>query len=265
MSYKVDETKLIAYLYDELSAEEKHLVEEYLEQNEAARNELEALKETQFLMHKINDHEVEVPKFTFDQSEVVVTSDHTHHGWWKYPMGIAASIALVLFIGYLTSMRVSNGADGLSLSFGEVTESEELFTKAEVKDLIAEALKVNNELVSQQIKTAQSQTLKQVTHSDPAKVDEALLNTYMAKLRDFNREALRSMLENSEQNQKSYTDQSLRDLAVFLDIQRENDLNLIQTRFENFEVDAEYNHLQTNQILTNLMSSVEEQQPSNQY
>ena len=72
------------------------------------------------------------------------------------------------------------------------------------------------------------------------------------------------MLENSEQSQKDYMDRSLQDMAVFLDIQRRNDLDVIQTQFQNISDDAEFNQLQTNQILTNLISSVE-QQPSNQY
>ena len=72
------------------------------------------------------------------------------------------------------------------------------------------------------------------------------------------------MLENSEQSQKDYMDRSLQDMAVFLDIQRRNDLDVIQTQFQNISDDAEFNQLPRYQILTNLISSVE-QQPSNQY
>ena len=261
MSYKVDEATLMAYLYGELSSEEKKKVEAYLDENESARKELEALEEARWIMGKVQEREVEVPQFTFDQSNVVVGSANQH--WWKFPMGIAASIALLIFVGYLTSFRISTGAEGLEMAFGSATSTEEVYTKAEVQEMLAEALAANNQLVSQQLSTVQQTMHQQVAEQVP-NVDEALLNEYMARLRDFNRDALQSMLENSEQSQRDYMDQSLQELAVFLDIQRRNDLDVIQTQFTNLAEDTEYNQLQTNQILTNLISSVEEQ-PSNQY
>ncbi len=261
MSYKVDEATLMAYLYGELSSEEKKKVEAYLDENESARKELDALEEARWIMGKVQEREVEVPQFTFDQSNVVVGSATQH--WWKFPMGIAASIALLIFVGYLTSFRISTGAEGLEMAFGSATSTEEVYTKAEVQEMLAEALAANNQLVSQQLSTVQQTMHQQVAEQVP-NVDEALLNEYMARLRDFNRDALQSMLENSEQSQRDYMDQSLQELAVFLDIQRRNDLDVIQTQFTNLAEDTEYNQLQTNQILTNLISSVEEQ-PSNQY
>ena len=95
MSYKVDESTLMAYLYDELSAEEKQKVEAYLNENESARKELEALQEARWVMGKIKEREVEVPHFTFDQPGVVVGSESAR--WWKFPMGIAASTNNVIF------------------------------------------------------------------------------------------------------------------------------------------------------------------------
>ena len=44
MSYKPDESVLMAYLYDELSGEERVLVEKYLLENPTAMKELESLK-----------------------------------------------------------------------------------------------------------------------------------------------------------------------------------------------------------------------------
>lgn len=265
MSYKVDESTLMAYLYDELSTEERSKVEAYLEKNEAARTELEELKETRFLLNKIRDRDVEIPRFKFDQSNVVVGASN-HQSWWKYPMSIAASIAFLLIVGYLTSFQVSVDEGGLQVAFGvdnSVDSNKELYTKSQVESIVSDALKANTELVDQRMSAYKNSITSQVAQKLPAP-DQELLNEYMTRLRDFNRETLRSMLENSEQSQKDYTDKSLQELAVFLDIQRRNDLEVIQTRFQNFEDDAEYNQLQTNQILTNLISSVEEQ-PSNQY
>lgn len=261
MSYKVDESILMAYLYDELSTEERGKVEAHLKEDEAARKELEELKEARFLMGKLNDREVEVPRFTFDQPTMVVAS--SRNAWWKVPMGIAASITLLLVVGYLTSFRISTGESGFQVAFGVSEPREEFYTKSQVESIVSDALAANNQLVNQKLNAVENSMVTQVSQENPP-IDDDLMNEYMARLRDFNRETLRSLLENSEQSQKDYTDRSLQDLAVFLDIQRRNDLDVIQTQFQNFEDDAEFNQLQTNQILTNLISSVEEQ-PSNQY
>jgi len=264
MSYKVDESTLMAYLYGELSAEEHTKVEEYLYQHEEARKELEELKEARFLMGKLSDREIDVPKFTFDQPEKVVALGGSAHHWWKYPLGIAASIALILCIGYLTSFQVTTDKNGTNIAFGDRETQEETFTKDQVQTMINQALAENNKQINQRINDSQSSIAQQVSQTNPSAVDQNLLNEYMARLRNFNRETLRSMLEESEQSQKTYTDQSLRDLAVFLDVQRQNDMNVIQTRLESFEDDAEFNQSRTNRILTNLIGSAEEQ-PSNQY
>lgn len=261
MSYKVDESTLVAYLYDELSGEERNKVEAFLDEHESARKELEELKEARLLMSKISDRKVEVPRFTFDQPNVVVAPGQNI--WWKVPMGIAASIALLLMVGYLTSFRVSSGERGLQVTFGMDGFGEEFYTKTQVERIVADALAANNQLINQKLSSYENSLVTQASKESPS-IDKNLLNEYMARLRDFNRETLQSMLENSEQSQKDYTDRSLQDLAVFLDLQRRNDLDVIQTQFQNFENDAEYNQLRTNQILTNLISSVEEQ-PSNQY
>lgn len=263
MSYKIDELKLIAYLYGELSGEEKGKVEAFLSENEDARKELEELKEARALMGKVKDREVEIPRFTFQQPETIV-APISKNNWWKYPMGIAASLALLLLIGYLTSFKLSYGDEGLKMAFGEEDNpNTELFSKSEVESLVANAIAANNQQIESRLDKTEGALVQKVSQEMP-QVDQELLNEYMARLRNFNRETLASMLENSEQNQKDYTDRSMQDLAVYLDIQRQNDLDVIQTRFENFEDDAEFNQLRTNQILTNLISSVEEQ-PSNQY
>ena len=188
MSYKVDESILMAYLYDELSAEERGKVEAHLKEDEAARKELEELKEVRFLMGKLNDHEVEVPKFTFDQPTMVVAS--SWNSWWKVPMGIAASITLLLMIGYLTSFRISTGEGGFKVAFGESEPREEFYTKSQVESIVADALAANNQLVNQKLNDVENTLVTRVSKKNPP-IDEDLMNEYMARLRDFNRETLR--------------------------------------------------------------------------
>jgi len=264
MSYKPDKEKLIAYLYGELSAEEHKLMEAYIEANSDAKAELAELEDAQSIIGKLKDHEVEVPTFTFDNaSQIVVSSGN--RSWWQIPLGIAASIALLMVAGYLTSFRLISGTDGLQLGFGSYDQpSGETFTKGEVKELIDQALVSNNQLLTDQLDQSKFELMQSVANLEPTSLDQKLLNNYIQKLREYNAEAMSSLVENAELDQRKYTDQIIQDLVIFLDLQRQNDLELIQSRIENLSEDARRYNRQTDQILTSLISS-DQGQNNNQY
>ncbi|MEM0939647.1 MAG: hypothetical protein AAF600_06340 [Bacteroidota bacterium] len=263
MSYKVDESKLMDYLYGELSDKEKKQMERYLQENETASAEFEALKEVQTVLGRVKDRETEVPHFTFPQPSVVV-SDARLTPWWRYAMGLAASIALLFLMGYLTSLRISINDGGVQIAFGKNdSQSNQTYSKEDVENIVQRLLASNNEIIEEKLDQSEGAIIQKISQ-DKFLMNADTLNEYLAKLWNLDQETLMGIVENSEQHQKKYTDEMLRSLAIYLDVQRQNDLELIQARFENFENNAEYNQRQTNQILTNLIGTVAEQ-PINQY
>ncbi|WP_420315902.1 anti-sigma factor family protein [Ekhidna sp.] len=263
MNYKPEESTLIAYIYNELSESERKKVEAYLSGNEKAKLELDELRSTLSIIGKLEDKEVDVPTFTFnDTSHLVIGSKNQN--WWKIPLSIAASIALLMVVGYLTSFKVSSQEGEIKIAFGEIENANDLtFTESQVKAMISEALDQNNQLVNQKIENTQADLVNQMNQNDP-ELDQKLLNNYLVRLRSYNAETIAGLLEESEQEQRRYTDQVIQDFAIFLDLQRQDDMELIQTQFENINENAERFSMQTDQILTNLMTS-ENTQIDNQY
>ncbi|WP_462250737.1 hypothetical protein [Ekhidna sp.] len=271
MSYKPEESTLISYLYGELSGDEKQKIEDYLSSNPEARNELSEMKSALGIMSQLKDKEVDVPSFTFDNTSRIVVASGTAVHFWRKSLAIAASIAIILFMGYLTQFNASYDSDGFKLAFGE---TEQGYNQEQVASMIADAIAKNNvdmnqvlasseagmrEYVRDNNQSLQNQLVRQVSNNPVSESDfEHERQAYL----DY----LKQLIEDSETSQKKYMDQAMTDFAIFLDIQRQNDLEVIQTRFENFQDNAELNQFQTNQILANLISSVEEpvQQP-NQY
>lgn len=264
MSYKPEESKLIAYLYDELSEKEKREVEEYLSGNDEAREELDELKTTRSLLSGIKDKEVDVPSFSFNNGSKVVVDQGITFNFWKKSLAIAASIALILFIGYLTEVRVTVGGEGFEMAFGDSSNS---YDEQQVEQMIANAIARNNQEISNDLTNTRA-SLMEVVNENHQQLKTQLVdqNSYSGvdeKLSDQKREFLqlfKQMLENSELDQKKYTDEVITDFAIYLDIQRQNDLEVIQTRFDNLKDNTELNQIQTNEILANLISTVE--QPS---
>src|SRR5690242_4123571 len=102
MSYKPDESVLMAYLYDELSVEEKARVEEYLRENPAAVNELESLRYVRKMLSTVEDKEVIAPP--------IVIEDSNQRFFWNTPyvktiMSIAASLLLLMVAGKLMDVQ----------------------------------------------------------------------------------------------------------------------------------------------------------------
>ncbi|WP_436515815.1 anti-sigma factor family protein [Ekhidna sp. To15] len=262
MKYKPEEATLMSYIYGELSTEEQAKVEEYLSGSEEARKELEELKSTLSIMGQLKDKEVDIPTFTFNQSSQVVVADHPTVSFWRKSMAIAASIALLIFIGYLTKFNVSVGDQGFQMAFGNQNEG---FSQEEVQSMIAEAITENNselnkklanseagikEYVADNNQSLQNQLVKRVSNQPQSQSDfESERQQYL----DY----LKQLIEDSEITQKRYTDQVLTDFAIFLDIQRQNDMEVFQTRFNNLEDNTELNSFKTDQILSNLGSTVE--------
>ncbi len=271
MNYKPEESTLISYLYGELSAEEKKKVEEYLSGNEEASKELEKLRSALGIIAKLKDKEVDVPTFTFNNSSNIVVGSHSMAVFWKRSLAIAASIAIILFMGYLTRFNASFDDGGLQLTFGEQSTG---FNQQQVEAMIADAIAKNNINLDQKLasteagmknyvldnnQSLQTQLVSQVNNKTETESDfEFERQQYLAYLKQ--------LIEDSESSQQRYVDQAMTDFAIFLDIQRQNDLQVFQTRFDNIQDNAELNQFQTNQILANLISTVEEPtQEPNQY
>lgn len=239
-------------------------MEQYLSEHQDARKEFDEMKEVLGIMGHANDREVETPLFSFTNPSKVIVNEKSNGSWWKYPLGIAASLAFLMVVGYLTSFNISSESGQLRMAFGDQESvREETFTREQVKEMISLALDENNRLVSQQIANTKEDLISQVNQA-PVEVDQQLLNNYIQRLRQYNAETMAGLLEESELQQRRYTDQVVQDLAIFLDLQRQDDMELIQARIEDISDDTERFSRQTDQILTSLLST-DETQNNNQY
>jgi len=120
MSYKPDESTLIAYLYGELNEKETQKLEGYFQQHPEELTKLRELGEVRDLMSHAQDKEVIAPPVFVDDTNI--------RPLWKsssirFAVGMAASILFLLVAGKLLGPEINYSKGELRISFGEKTIS----------------------------------------------------------------------------------------------------------------------------------------------
>ncbi len=241
MNYKPDEAKLTSYLYGELSGEEHEKVSSYLEANPELKKELEGIQSLQKLMGKLSDKDVNEPSFVFEDSPtIVLAKNNSFNNFLKSTVAIAASISLLILVGYFTQVRVSSNDSGWQLSFGTEVQGVEVpnFNEESIKSWMKETLVANNESLVARInqmennldnQSAQLQaTSSGVKRLANYKLDEDLIDRYVAQITRENRDIILNLMDVAGRSQKEYLDDMMTDFAKFMESQRQSDFDIIQ-------------------------------------
>ncbi|MEM9390769.1 MAG: hypothetical protein AAGA02_09865, partial [Bacteroidota bacterium] len=138
MSYIPDEITLTNYLYGELSEDERKKVEEYLKQNPAVAAEIKDLGSTREIMSAYEDKEV-IPPLDLNKQP---KSAHASGVRKRISgiMAVAASVSLLLVVGYFTDFKFSYDDQGLFIGFKKQTEIPQGVTLDQIESLLDAAL-----------------------------------------------------------------------------------------------------------------------------
>jgi len=271
MNYKPDESTLAAYLYGELSQDVHAQVTAYLADHPEAKKELEEIRSMQKMLGKFQDKEVVEPSFVFEDPSVVVISKNPFlSNFLKLTMGMAASIALLMLVGYFTQLRFGIENGSVLLSFGNevTTPTTETISQEDIESWMAEAMDSNNNQLIEKINEVESSlservTLQQQTNKRQMsamlsnyKVDQTVINQYVSQLKEDNKDIILSLVDVSERNQQQYMSAMIADFSAYLDQQRNNDLEVIQASFNNLKDNTEISQIETNEILASIISTV---------
>jgi len=274
MAYKASEQDLMAYLYGELEGKEKEMLEKYLFENAEARLELEKLKLLRMTLGQVKDKEVIAPP--------IFVGDHNPTRLWNAPyfktiMSIAASLLVVILVGRFSEMQIGYADHELKISFGkpadsvkdEAVKSEATLTSREVQEMINTSLNQNNLAMQATWTETQKQLDASITKnlaSNSARIDNLMKESSAAsqqQIRDFvagiqaeNVQAVKSYFQLSATEQKQYIESLLVDFAKYLQQQRNDDLQVVQTKLNSLEQNTDIFKQETEQILTSIISTV---------
>lgn len=280
MSYKPNETTLIAYLYDELDNEEKRNVEVYLSEHPEAASEVRRMRETLQIMTKLGDKEVIAPPLMMEHDRVVPI---WRTRYFRAIASVAASIILILVVGRLSGINITYADAELRISFGKPIEqkTEEpvpQLTEAEVNSMITTALTRNNEQLTEAwtqndaklkqsiqnvMKTSSKQINEMVTQASGSSQEQ--IRSYVASLQSQNLQLMRDYMQLTTTEQKQYVENLLVDFSKYLQEQRTQDLMFFQARMTNMEKNTDEFKQATEQILGTILASGSTKDNRNNY
>lgn len=276
MNFKPDEALLMAYLYGELQGEEKVNVERYLLEHPEVVRELEALGQVRSIMAGVADKEVIAPPIVLDHQR-------KHYFWntsfGKTMLGIAASLTLIMLAGKFTGLHITVKEKTLAIGFGdsvsnspaEAATAQSVLTSGEVQDMINQSLSRNNESLVAQWSESQEK-LDESIRKNLATYSDGQFNTLMKRvsaasdeqIRQFaltlqadNAQMIKDYMTLNSSDQRKYIEELLIDFARYLEQQNRNDLQVLQARLNSIEQNTDLFKYETEQILTSIISSVD--------
>jgi hypothetical protein len=278
MSYKPDESALMAYLYGELQGEEKKHVEKYLTENSEAMRELQSMMDVRKILSVIEDKEVIAPP--------IVMEDSRQRYFWNAPYiktvtSIAASLLLLLVAGKILDLRVSYSDNTAHIGFGEpvMKTSDPVqpgLTAQQVQDMINNSVQSNNQIVQaswteSQKKIDASIRKNMAMNADKfndlvqqaSKASEGQISSYVASLKSENQQMVKDYFKLTTNEQQKYIENLLVDFAKYMNQQRTSDLEAIQMRMVNMEQNTTLFKQETEQILASIISNNNTTSPSN--
>jgi hypothetical protein len=270
MSYKPSEHDLMAYLYGELENPEREAVEKYLFENPEARFELERLRNVRTLLGEIKDKEVIAPPIFLNESKSRLLSDIPYI---KTIASIAASLLIVILAGRLAGMKIQYESRELTISFGQTEHqadpSVDVLSGEAVQAMINSSLNRNNESMQASWRETQAQLDESVNKSlalNSAKINKLVreasvasqdqVRQYVSSLQTENLQLVKNYFKLSADEQKQYIESMLVDFSKYLQQQRNDDLQLVQTRLNNLEKNTDVFKQETEQILTSIITTV---------
>jgi len=269
MKYRPDESTLISYLYGELDAKESGKVQNYLEANPEELAKMKQLMGVQEIMANIEDKEVIAPPVFMDDAPR--SSTIWFNVYLKTAMGIAASFLLLLVAAKLLGTEISYSQSELKISFGR-TKTEQLVEQSlspdEVQAMINLSLAKNNEVIAANFTDSQlklDQTIKNNLALNSKKIDGLMksvsqasqeqVRSFVASLQDENVKTMREYMQLSSSEQNKYMESLLVDFTKYLNEQRKQDLQLVQSKISTMEQHTDQFKQETEQILATIIST----------
>jgi hypothetical protein len=273
MSYKPDERDFMAYLYNEMESPEKEKFERYLLENPEAQKNLAGFQRLSHMMGAVKDKEVIAPP-------IVIGDVHPKFNWnapyLKTILSIAASLILIILVGRVAGIQASFAGNEFKLSFGEPKETQVIkevpsssLTAQEVQTMINSSLNENNLAMQSNWKQTQDKLDASVRTNlavNSAKINELVMQAstasqdqirqFVAGMQSQNSQVMKDYFQLTSTEQKKYIENLLVDFSKYLQQQRTDDLQLVQSRLNNLEQNTDMFKQETEQILSSIITSV---------
>ena len=263
--------ELLDYLYDEMTSGERTAFEVKMEQDQALRKEYEALKQVKSQLGELHDKDVMEPFPVWSNPAAANRRNVKNRKeiiWLRPVTAVAASLLILMFVGYLTNFSVSITSQGWHVGYGAIATDKEIKNRGdEIKELVAQSIEQNNKLLLAKIGASDSSfhsrfaalennVAKELASNKAKAVDANDLKNFLAELETKNSEMWKGYLKLTSIQQQEYFKTMLTQFNDYMQEQRNEDLTRIQNNLVELKETQTIQKQETDQVLTNLLATI---------
>ncbi len=266
---------LIAYLYGEMSTEERLRFEKEMESDPELKNEFMELKQVRKGLSQLEDKEVMEPFFLWGKNVANGRANPFNRKTlilFKPFIAIAASLTILLVVGYMTHFSISYQQDQLFIGFNRVQQTQpvDVLSAEEIRNLVRNEIDQNNQHIFNTINDSEGKmetrfaslesSQQQLTSRTSAKgIPEKDLREFYKQLQQANATLMENYLQNATVQQQEYFQTVMNQFTNYLQDQREEDMRIIRRNLVNLKENQDQQKQETQQILATLLSNVNNQ------
>jgi hypothetical protein len=248
-----------------------------MEVNPKLKREFEELKKMRKGLAQIQDKEVMEPFFLWGKNGTVSWSSMFRRRnllMFKPFIAVAASLVIVLIVGYLTNFSITYQNRSLFIGFKKDGTNPRAmsYSEEDIAKLVNQEIAKNNAYVFSKlsdtennidIRFAALESLKDGTatpsYLSADVVTRKELDVFLSQVRSNNLKVLQSYLQSSSVQQQDYFQAVLAEFSNYMETQREEDLRLIRRSLVNLQENQQAQKEETDQILATILTTVNNQ------
>lgn len=261
---------LIDYLYGEMTIAQKKEFEAKMEADQNLRMEFEELKALREELSMLDEKQVMEPFGIWNPS---------HRGWLRRSRSlsriilrplttIAAALAILMVVGYLTDFSLTANDEGLKIGFNTSASliAQPSVAMEDIKLLVASEIEKSHAGISEQLTSNQANMDVRLTNLEKAADDpvnknkdiitEEELSRFLSVVEQQNAELLQQYLNQTSLQQQEYFKTMLTQFNDYLQEQRREDINLLQTGLMEIKYSQTQQKIETDMALANLFTTV---------
>lgn len=275
MEDNIEESKIIDFLFGEMSRNEASAFQKLIDNNPELKSKVDEISGVHSVLSSVSDEEVTVPSFIVNKEEKVART------YWfsdsiRWVGSVAAGLILVLMSAYLMEFRISKNEQGLMIGFGEIPkphiDKDEPLTKEEVQSWMKEVLASyddHSDMKLQQLATNLDDKLQKQNDLNKEAINDfsrkytnetnELMKAYVNQAGDDNKKLIENFFKVSTETQQQYVKSVLGDFNKFYQRQREYDLQVMEASMDLMNNKHEVQQIEQNTLLANLYEIVNTQ------
>ncbi|MFY0627302.1 MAG: hypothetical protein JXR07_13460 [Reichenbachiella sp.] len=271
MENKLEDSRIIDYLYGEMSDEEKLAFEKELKSNEGLKKKLESVSGVSEILGRLEDKEVVPPSFVFGNDKGSIESFWQSNPF-RWVSSIAAGLTILLIAGSLLRFNISRNEEGLQISFGGQKNIQNELNKDDVQAWMNEALtkydaNTNNKIENLETKLTQKidkqddeyfTSMQEMLVRNSTETDQ-LMRSYISQVSDDNKKMIENFFVVSNDTQQKYMQSVLADFNEFYQNQRSYDLKVIETSIGLMKNNYDVQQLEQDNLLAGLYDIMQTQ------